>query len=56
MPAAASERELARRIQYLKDENRLLRDRLPQRITVTSQERQQLLKHGKPLRSRAKIT
>lgn len=49
MLAAATDRELARQVQYLKTENRILRDRLPQRITVTTQERQRLLKYGKPL-------
>jgi len=49
MLATATDRELARQIQYLKVENRLLRDRLPRRINVTAQERQRLLKYGKPL-------
>jgi hypothetical protein len=49
MLAAATDRELARQVQYLKAENRILRDKLPQRITVTPQERQRLLKYGKPL-------
>jgi putative transposase len=47
--AAATDRELARLAQYLKAENRILRDKLPERITVTAQERQRLLKYGKPL-------
>jgi putative transposase len=49
MRAAATDRELARLVQYLKAENRILRDKLPERITVTAQERQRLLKYGKPL-------
>jgi len=49
MLAAATDRELARQVQYLKAENRILRDRLPQRLTVTAQERQRLIKYGKPL-------
>jgi len=49
MLAHATDRELARQIQYLKTENRILRDKLPKRITVTTQERQRLLKYGKPL-------
>lgn len=49
MLAAATDRELARLVQYLKVENRILRDKLPARITVTVQERQRLLKYGKPL-------
>jgi len=49
MLATATDRELARQIQYLKIENRILRDKLPKRLTVTAQERQRLLKYGKPL-------
>jgi putative transposase len=49
MLAAATDRELARQVQYLKSEKRILRDKLPQRITVTAQKRQRLLKYGKPL-------
>jgi putative transposase len=49
MLAHATDRELARQIQYLKAENRILRDKLPKRITVTAQERQRLLKYGKLL-------
>lgn len=49
MLAKATDRELARQIHYLKTENRILRDKLPKRITVTAQERQRLLKYGKPL-------
>ena len=40
---------LARYVQYLKTENRILRCKLPARVTVTPQERQRLLKFGKPL-------
>lgn len=47
--ATATDWELARQIQYLKVENRILRDKLPKRITVTALERQRLLKFGKPL-------
>src|SRR5262249_11694408 len=49
MLANATDRELARQIQYLKAEKRILRDKLPKRITVTTAERQYLLKYGKPL-------
>lgn len=49
MLATATDRELARQVQYLKAENRILRDKLPKRLTVTAQERQRLLKYGKPL-------
>src|SRR5438132_2754309 len=45
--ASATDRELARHIQYLKEENRILRGKLPQRITVTPRERQRLLRFGR---------
>ena len=38
-----------RDVQFLKDENRDLRGRLPKRLIVTPQERQRLLKYGQPL-------
>jgi len=47
--ASATEKELARQVQYLKNENRILRDKLPKRITITSRERGRLLRFGKPL-------
>ena len=47
--ASATDRELARHVQYLKEENRILRERLPKRITVTARERRRLLKFGKPV-------
>lgn len=49
MLANATDRELARHIQYLTVENRILRDKLPKRLTVTAAERRRLLKYGKPL-------
>jgi putative transposase len=52
--ASATDRALARYVEYLKTENRILRDKLPQRITVTPRERQRLLKFGKPLGSAIK--
>jgi hypothetical protein len=39
MLAAATDRELARHVQYHKTKNRILRAKLPERITVTAQER-----------------
>src|SRR5436190_1180911 len=36
---ASTDAQLARMIEYLKAENRVLRDKLPKRITVTAQER-----------------
>jgi putative transposase len=47
--SVATDRELARQVQYLKEENRILRDRLPARIMVTANERRRLLKFGKGL-------
>jgi putative transposase len=47
--AAATDRELARMIEFLKEENRILRGKLPGRITVTPKERQRLLKYGRGL-------
>lgn len=47
--ASATDRELARQVQFLKVENQILRGRLPKRITVTPQERQRLIKYGRPL-------
>jgi putative transposase len=42
--ASATDRELARMVEYLKEENRILRSKLPERITVTPQERARLVK------------
>lgn len=47
----AAENELAAFIQYLKEENRILRDKLPKRVQLTDEERQRLVKTGKPLGS-----
>lgn len=47
--SVATDRELARQVQFLKEENRILRARLPERITVTPRERQRLIKYGKNL-------
>jgi len=49
--AHATDRQLARMDEYLKTENRLLRDRLPKRLRVTVQERRRLVKLGRPLGS-----
>ncbi|MGH7173818.1 MAG: integrase, partial [Gemmataceae bacterium] len=49
MLATAADRELARQVHYLKTENRILRSKLPKRISVTAGERQRLLQCGKPL-------
>jgi len=47
--AQATDKQLAKYIQYLKVENRTLRRKLPKRITITPEERRQLLKFGKPV-------
>ena len=51
MLAQATDRELARQVQYLKNENRVLRDRLPERIMTTPAEHHRLLKYGRPVGS-----
>lgn len=52
--ATATDRELAHVVEYLKAENRILRAKLPRRITVTSRERRTLLQYGRRLGSRLK--
>ncbi len=47
--AAATDRGMAKMLQYLKEENRTLRGKLPKRIELTPRERQRLVKLGKPL-------
>lgn len=47
--AQATEREVVRHVQYLKNENRVLRDRLPEHIVTTPAERARLLKYGRPV-------
>lgn len=42
--ASVPDTTLARMVEYLKDENRILRDKLPKRITVTARERTRLVK------------
>src|SRR5262245_25457144 len=49
--ARASDRELARQVEYLKIENEILRRKLPRKIAVTPRERQRLLRFGKKLGS-----
>ena len=52
--ARATDRELARQVQYLKVENRILRNRLPKRFSVRPEERARLIKFGKPVGSALK--
>ena len=47
--AAATDRQLTRMVEYLKAENRILRDRLPDKIAVTPTEKRRLMRYGKPL-------
>lgn len=47
--AGAAQKDLARQVRYLKVENEILRSKLPARITITSSERQRLLKFGAKL-------
>jgi len=47
--ASVTRQELARQVAYLKEENKILRARLPQRLVATPQERRRLLKFGRKL-------
>ena len=47
--ASASDKELAKYVQYLKEENKILRARIPGQIHTRPTERERLLKFGKPL-------
>jgi len=49
MIASATESELAKYVRYLKEENRILRDRLPTRVHTKPHERARLLKFGRGL-------
>ncbi len=47
--ARFTENELAKVVQFQKEEMQVMRQRLPGRLRLTPQERQRLLKYGKPL-------
>ena len=47
--ASVTRQELARQVAYLKEENKILRARLPQRLVATPQEKRRLLKFGRKL-------
>ena len=47
--ATATDRHLTRMVEYLKAENRILRDRLPDKIVVTPREKRRLMTYGAPL-------
>ena len=47
--ASATDRELAKYVQFLKEENKILRARIPGEIHTKPEERQRLLEFGKSL-------
>ncbi len=47
--ASVTRQDLARQVAYLKEENRMLRARLPERLVATDQEKRRLLRFGKKL-------
>ena len=53
--ASVTDRELAKYVEYLKHENRVLRARLPNQVHTTHEERQTLLKYGKVIRLRSNL-
>ena len=46
-----SEKQLAQIIEYLREENKILRGKLPKRITLTDREKARLVQYGKKLGS-----
>src|SRR3954462_14755588 len=47
--AGSADRDLARMVEYLKVENRILRSKLPRRVPLTHRERHRLIRYGRPL-------
>ena len=47
--ASVTRQELARQVAYLKEENRILRARLPERLVATDREKRRLLRCGRKL-------
>ena len=47
--ASATDKELAKYVEYLRHENKILRARLPKQIHTSFEERQTLLKYGKAI-------
>ena len=47
--ASATDKELAKYVEYLKHENKILRARLPRQVHTRHEERQKLLKYGKAI-------
>ena len=52
--ASATRQELARQVAYLKEENRVLRERLPKRLVATDQEKRRLIRAGRQLGAQLK--
>ena len=52
--ASLTQQELAKQVTYLKAEKQNLRSKLPDRITLSNQERRTLLRHGRKLGARIK--
>jgi hypothetical protein len=52
--ARATDRELAKMVEFLRTENRNLRCRLPTRVQVIPSERRQLIKLGRTLESKVR--
>ncbi len=52
--ASSKRQDLAAQNRLLKAENQILRSKLPNRITLSNQERAQIVKHGKPLGGKIK--
>ena len=52
--ASSSRQDLAAQNRLLKAENRILRSKLPKRITLSNQERTKIVKHGLPLGGKIK--
>ncbi len=52
--ASATRQELARQVAYLKEENRILRSRLPAQISVTAKDRQRLIRGERKLSAQLK--
>ena len=48
--ASATDKELAKYVEYLKRENKILRGRLPKQVHTTAEERKTLLKYCKATR------
>lgn len=49
MAACSTRHQLARQVRFLREENRILRAKLPERISTTPEERSRLLRFGLPL-------